>query len=493
MRTIKVAPSATKLIESVRDIGYTLSTALADVIDNSVSAGASTIQLFTHIDDQGPRLGILDDGCGMPENVLHDAMRLGSVNPRDSRNQSDLGRFGLGLKTASFSQCRRLTVVTRWQGKTSAAIWDLDLVARENEWLVQIPDDLDGISWTDLLGNQGTLVIWDCIDRLTEGKDSATDSEQFNRALASALDHLELVFHRFLAGEPGIRKIDIRLNNRALEAFDPFCSHHPATNAEPQEIISVHDYQVWIQAFTLPHHSKVSKEEWEYYAGPEGYLKNQGFYIYRARRLIIHGTWFGLARQQELTKLSRVRVDMPNNLDEEWKIDVRKSSARPPHVVRQRLKRVIERIVKGSKRTYTVRGRRLVSKDQLPVWDRLQNKNEISYRINPSHPVLADFSSRLLGRLQNDFVRVLELCGSALPMETIYADLGSRPNEVTNSLMSDEALFYTVETTVKHLADAGIESSEIIEMLQVAEPFRSNWGRLAMYLEQVLTGATKNG
>ena len=161
MRTIRAAPRAAMFLESVRDIGYTLATALADVIDNSVTAGASKIEMFTSVKNNQPLLGILDDGTGMAESGLHAAMRLGSSSPLSRRNPSDLGRFGLGLKTASFSQCRRLTVITRHSNRTSAAVWDLDLVAREDDWIVQIPDDPSSIPWFELLGNHGTLVVWE--------------------------------------------------------------------------------------------------------------------------------------------------------------------------------------------------------------------------------------------------------------------------------------------------------------------------------------------
>lgn len=370
MRTSLAAPRASILIESMRDIGYTLETALADVIDNSITAGATTIRIFAESCDAGYRIGIVDDGHGMSESELLDAMRPGSTSPLDDRASEDLGRFGLGLKTASFSQGRRLTVASHRDGATSAAIWDLDIVAREDEWLVQLPDRTDDIPGISLLGEHGTVVLWEKLDRIVDGVDAAASDRQFDRRMMDAATHLELVFHRFLTGEPGHRKITILLNERPLQPFDPFHTRHPATEAGPIEKIGVAGGVVTIQTFTLPHHSKVSAAEWERHAGREGYIKNQGFYVYRERRLIMHGTWFGLARQTELTKLARVRIDMPNGLDAEWKIDVRKASAQPPYAVRERLRRIIETIGASSKRVYTVRGTRLTSDNRLPVWNR---------------------------------------------------------------------------------------------------------------------------
>jgi hypothetical protein len=477
MKTVNAAPKAAMLIESMRDIGYSLETALADVIDNSITAKASRIDILTDLDDH--RIGILDNGEGMTEAQLLAAMRPGSINPRDDRGSTDLGRFGLGLKTASFSQCRRVTVLTCSNGATSAAIWDLDFVAKRDDWLVQIPDDLSSIPWADRLAGSGTLVVWENLDRVLEHDGTDATIQRFISRLDDAREHLELVFHRFLSGEPGLRRIEILLNERPLVPFDPFNSSHPATVLEPltPEVIKVCEHAVTIQTFTLPHHKKVTAQEWERYAGKAGYVKNQGFYVYREKRLIIHGTWFGLARQTELTKLARVRIDMPNGLDADWKIDVKKASAQPPYQVRERLRRIIETIGATSKRIYTARGRVLVTDTRLPVWNRVQDKNEISYRINQSHPVVAQFTGELSEERKRDFTRVIELLGSSLPMDALFADLGGQPDKVTGNELSDEALDHIVDTTISKLLESGVKGDVIVAMLKVTEPFRSNWDR----------------
>jgi hypothetical protein len=484
MRTVDASPKASVLIESMRDIGYSLETALADVVDNSITAGASTIELFADTSTSDIRIGIVDDGEGMTEPELLAAMRLGSRNPLQERNAGDLGRFGLGLKIASFSQCRRLTVVTRRDGKTSAAIWDFDHVAKTDEWEVQIPDDTNAIPWADRLGKRGTLVVWENLDRIVEKNGAENALAHFIRCMDEAREHLELVFHRFLSGESGLRKIRMLLNERPLEPFDPFNIGHPATIPGPMEKIKVGRYEVTVQTFTLPHHRKVTPSEWERYAGRAGYVKNQGFYLYRQKRLIIHGTWFGLARQMELTKLARVRIDMPNGLDAEWKIDVKKASAQPPYQVRERLRRIIETLGANSKRVYTARGRRLISDNRLPVWNRIQDKNEIVYRINSEHPVLADFIARLPANLKADFFRVVEIAGSSLPMDALFADLGGEPDKVTGNATSDETLRYAVNTTCKLLVESGVKMDDIMDMMRLAEPFRSNWQRTEEILNE---------
>ncbi len=486
-KTFDATPSASMLVESLRDIGYSLETALADIIDNSITAQAENIELFADISDADHRIGIVDDGTGMSEQVLHDAMRPGSGNPLDIRPRSDLGRFGLGLKIASFSQCRRLTVATRHEGITSAAIWDLDFVAERNKWLVQIPEQLAAIPWISHLGESGTLVIWEKLDRLVEPATSGDMLPYITRRIDETREHLELVFHRFLTGERGLKKVHLSLNGRQLVPFDPFHIDHAATICGPVEKIRVTGQEVVMQAFTLPHHQKVTPAEWERFAGRAGYLKNQGFYVYREKRLIIHGTWFGLARQMELTKLARVRIDIPNGLDAQWKIDVKKSTAQPPYRVRERLRRIIEEIGLNSKRVYTARGRKLTADNRLPVWNRIQDKNEITYRINSEHPVIVDFISKLPEELKRDFSHVLEITGSALPMDALFADMGGAPEKVSGNLPTDDALQYAVKTTAKRLIDMGGNREEIPDMLKLAEPFRSNWKRTEEILAETLS------
>ena len=488
MRVVEIPPKPSPLIESIRAIGYSLSTALADLVDNCIAARAETIQIFASLETAEAKVGILDDGVGLTEDELLEAMRLGSRSPLEERRKSDLGRFGLGLKTASFSQCRMLTVVTRTNGTTASARWNLDHIAESGKWQVQLLDDLTSIPWTEHLGSSGTLVVWEQLGLGTDSGDSGWDAADFVRQMDEARSHLELVFHRFLSGEFACRRVNIEMNNRPLEPFDPFHSRHPATIAGPEELIQVANQDVLVQAFTLPHHGKVTPAEWEHYAGSEGYLRNQGFYVYRERRLIIHGTWFGLARQTELTKLARVRIDMPNSLDGAWKIDVKKASAQLPPPVRDRLRRIIEPLGAASKRVYRQRGRKLVEENRIPVWSRIQNKNQISYRINDEHPMFLDLLSKLTPEARGDLLRVIEVTGASLPMEALFADLGGDTTSVVGDATSEQALRYAAVTTFAHLSRTMKSTEDVLTMMRVAEPFRSNWERTEQILSDERNG-----
>ena len=473
-RRADATPHAASLIEGLRDIGYSLETAISDIIDNSITAGAKWIRIITEACIDDPLIAIVDDGKGMTEDELVAAMRPGSRSPLATRDEPDLGRFGLGLKSASFSQCRRLTVVSRRDGKTSAAVWDLDDVAERNEWSVQLPNDLEGIPEVGQLGATGTLVLWQKLDRLTGGFSHNADkrAEVINRRIAEAERHLRLVFHRFTEDAKLLR---ILLNGRPLRPLDPFARKNPATISDPEEKLSLVHGEIEIQSFTLPHHKQMSTADWDDIAGPEGHLKSQGFYLYRGRRLILYGTWFGLCRQSELTKLCRVRVDIPNSMDADWKIDVKKSSAQLPPVVRDRLRKVIERIQDGSKRTYRKRGQKLVDHERLPMWNRVQVDGEIRYQPNIEHPAFSDFAESLPPDLRRGFFNCIALVGASLPIETLHADMAGMAEQIVPDRVDEDTLTQAVKSTLTVLLAARKDIKEIMSLMKDVDPFRSAW------------------
>lgn len=473
-RRADATPHAAALIEGLRDIGYSLETAISDIIDNSITAGAHRIEIVTETYSDEPYIAIIDDGLGMTEDELVAAMRPGSRNPLATRDEPDLGRFGLGLKSASFSQCRRLTVVSRHSGQTSAAIWDLDDVAERNEWAVQLPDHFDLIPGIEKLGRNGTLVLWQKLDRLTGGysHNAAKRAELINQRIAETERHLRLVFHRFMEDAKPLR---ILLNGRLLRPLDPFAQKNPAAISDPEEKLTLIRGDVEIQSFTLPHHKQMSKTDWEDIGGPEGHLKSQGFYLYRGKRLILHGTWFGLCRQSELTKLSRVRIDIPNSMDADWKIDVKKSSAQLPPVVRDRLKKVIERILAGSKRTYSKRGQKLVDHERLPMWHRIQADGQIRYRPNIEHPAFADFAESLPPDLRRGFYNCIALVGASLPIETLHADIAGTAEQIVPDRVDEDTLAQAVQATLSVLLGARKDIKEIKSLMKDVDPFRSAW------------------
>ncbi|MCP3733114.1 ATP-binding protein [Sphingomonas sp. MG17] len=485
-KTADATPHAASLIESLRDIGYSCETALADILDNSITAGARRIEILTDLSGSDPAIGILDNGRGMTAGELVEAMRPGSRNPLHDRDAGDLGRFGLGLKSASFSQCRRLTVVTRHDGFLAGATWDLDVVARTNRWQIELHEEFSGQPWSDRLDRDGTLVIWRDLDRLgggIEGNDAGR-AAHINRAIAHAERHLRLVFHRFM--EDDSPPLELWLNGRKLEPVDPFGRNFAGHQADRVDGLDMAHGTVEFQCFTLPHHKSVSRAEWEDLGGPEGHLRSQGFYVYRGRRLIITGSWLGLARQTELTKLCRIRVDIPNTMDSEWKIDVKKASAQLPPKVRERMRNLVERLSLTSKRTYQRRGQKLVDQEYMPLWHRIQRDGAIIYRPDPSHPVLSDFSARLPAELQNEFANVIGVLGSTVPVASLHADFAGSAEEVQADDADEQILRQLAKAMVRVLQNQGRSLDEILDALHPVELFRINWDMASAVIRQIV-------
>lgn len=469
LKQILVNPHAAPLIEGMRDFGYSLDTAMADIIDNSVTAGASRVDIIADSSVEEPWIAIVDNGAGMSEPELIEAMRLGSKNPLDVRSLHDLGRFGLGLKSASFSQCRQLTVISRKSGVRSAATWDLDLVAETNQWIVELEDvplDLPGAS---LLPDHGTVVLWRKLDRLYANFNHEKKAREINKAVSGAERHLRVCFHRYMEGASP--QLSLFLNGRRLKPVDPFASDLKSTQVDPTEYLSLPNGVVEMQCYTLPHHKMVSKAVWEEIGGPKGHLRSQGFYVYREKRLIIAGSWLGLARQTELTKLARVRVDIPNTMDADWKIDVRKASAQLPPRVRDRLRLIVEHLQGTSKRTYTRRGRKLVAEESLPLWNRIQKDGNIIYRPNPEHPAIAGFCKILPEEYQHGFCSCVNLLGSGLPVDALHADMLGSAECVSAESSGFEEFSEAAEVAVKALISTGMPGEDVVKILCSTEPF----------------------
>ena len=383
------------------------------------------------------------------------AMRHGSTNPRRQRTPKDLGRFGLGLKTASFSQCRRLTVVSAVNGTRAGAEWNLNEVEKKDDWFIAIlePEELGSQPYLETLGETGTLVVWRDLDRLFEEETGRRRDEIVNEKLAAVDRHLSLVFHRFLAGEvKGRRKLKIRINGHSISPFDPFCRKNAATQILPEETVWIADVAVSMQPYILPHHSRLSSAEYDYYQDRSDFISNQGAYVYRNGRLIAWGDWFRLAPKGEATKLARVQIDFPNSVDEAWTIDIKKSRARPPHSVRERLRQIIAKITVRSVKVHRGRGQKLFEEKKAPLWERYANHGGIRFEINSEHPLVTSLRLKLTPEDASSLGVLLSSIAASLPVELIYSDYSTHPRDMRQANGdSDTPLTLDRLNSLKHL------------------------------------------
>jgi hypothetical protein len=482
-------PEASSLMEASRSFGnYDLAAALADIIDNSITAGASKIAINCQYDEESSLISVSDNGTGMTRDELINAMRPASKNPLEERDVNDLGRFGLGLKTASFSQARELTVISRKNNSITAARWDLDNIAN---WSMEI---FSGVDAENLLVENPvftvtTEVIWRKLDRVTENGNMAEDD--FNRLMIFSADQLSLIFHRYLekSRNPSKQNVQLFLNGAQLEPHDPFKREHPATQELDTETIKIGENKIVVTPFILPHYSKLGSQEYEKLAAEEGYIKNQGFYVYRNRRLIIHGTWFRLFRHGELSKLARVRVDIPNSLDEEWRITVDKSDAQIPTTLKRRLKDLIEKIGNVSSRVYRQRGSRIMHSGLTPIWLRSVKQGQIKFSVNGANPAIEAFRSSLSSDQKVAFSDMLRIIASGFPVEALHTDYADNPNSLVQSETDPAADIALGVNFYKKMLDKGMAGDEIEKLLETTEPFSLN---LKQIIEMVKSSGLDN-
>lgn len=457
-------PSAACLSASMRDLGYSLETAIADLTDNSISAGADRIDIICDVSNEPPLVVILDNGQGMTEGELLAAMRHGTDNPRQHRSPKDLGRFGLGLKTASLSQCRSLTVVSAKDTSRCGAEWNLDRIDATDDWILSLLDesDLQTLPYIDRLGKRGTAVIWRELDRLLEDEAGERRQEIVNEKLDALGRHLALVFHRFLSGEiKGQSKIELTINGHPIVAFDPFCRKNSATQILPQEIVRVGEAEVRLQPYVLPHHSRLSATEYDYYHDRSDFISNQGSYVYRNGRLMAWGDWFRLVPKGEATKLARVQIDFPNSLDEAWTIDIKKSRARPPHAVRERLRQIIAKITNRSVTVHRGRGEKLFQETRAPFWERYADHDGIRYTISDQHPIIASLEKRISPEDADLLRTLLDSVSASLPIEMIYSDYSTHPRQIRQKIaIEGEQLPLIIKNLWNGLYGSGIGDVE---------------------------------
>ena len=388
-------PEARLLLASLRSVGYTEETAIADIIDNCISAHANHIDIC--FDWNNKRILIVDDGNGMAAADLIENMRIGSSDPDQARSEDDLGRFGMGMKTAAFSLGKMLTVVTKTDGVVSNAVWDLDQIPQIG-WNLIVRDSSEIEDYAAKLDEQGTVVAIEHLDRVIDLTDENKSKKKFFAVARKVEKHLALTFHRFIE-EDGLV---LRLNENPIIAWNPFVLSNSATQELSDETIWSDDgkSEVNIQPYVLPHKTKfASDDDYQAAGGFKGWNYHQGVYVYRNRRLIICGTWFDYIKKEPAYNLARIKVDISSASDEDWKIDIKKSAASLPGYVRETVERAIDICTETSARVYNSRGTYSKSNAGSPnlnyVWEQRKKNGRYTFHINRKHSLLQDIKKQL--------------------------------------------------------------------------------------------------
>jgi hypothetical protein len=361
-QTVIVIPSARRLMESLRDIGYEPPSAIADLIDNSIDAHATRVAITVEFAGEDSWIRVADNGTGMPAARLNEAMRYGSERDYGER---DLGRFGLGLKTASLSQCSRLTVATRTnpeRREIEIRRWDLEHVRDKDRWeLIRLsPRDVQPEVVEPLADTTGSVVLWERLDRALayRNREGLAAENGFGRLCREIERHIGMVFHRFLAGEARRSlPLSVTLNGNPVDAWDPFAGREPHAQRLERQLLTLRDggrlHTIVVQPHILPAQMQFSTPRaWEEAGGPNRWLRQQGLYIYRGGRLIQSGGWSHLRTLDEHTKLARIEVDIPAAADAAFAINVSKMRVTLPPGLRDDLRAIATAVAGRADRAY---------------------------------------------------------------------------------------------------------------------------------------------
>ena len=358
---LEVIPSAKRMIRSQRDMGYEFAAAAADLIDNSIEAKASTVRINVEWQGEASFVMIADNGEGMSPDELKEALRFGSERDYD---ETDLGKFGLGLKTASLSQCLRVTVASRRnpnRADITAYCWDVEHVEATNRWeILSIKSaDLPLQVRLHLKETTGTVVLWERLDRVVGYKypDGEFARKQLIAMTREMEDHAAMVFHRFLASEVRGKRLAIYVNENKVMPWDPFARGEAHTKSLESKAFPIEGVKgkaaVVVEPYTLPPEAMFSSKDAHTRAsGPKKWNAQQGFYIYRAERMIQSGGWCGLRAIDEHRKLSRIAISFNPKLDEEFKINVPKMRVSLPSAIREDIDRWVKPAVKMAEDMY---------------------------------------------------------------------------------------------------------------------------------------------
>ena len=419
----------------------------------------------------------------MNNDELVQAMRPGAKNPLETRAEKDLGRFGLGLKTASFSQCRKLIVVSKKAGYAPIYwIWDLDYVNQTSKWeLIRypIPDE-----FLHALDEQesGTLVVWAQLDRVVSPKTSISNEIAKDRFLAQmdkVKQHIAMTFHRFIEE----KSVKLYCWGHEVLPWNPFLATEPATQPFPEEYIG----SAIMKGYVLPHKSHLTEAVHKAAEGTNGWSNQQGFYVYRGKRLLLAGDWLGLFKKETHYQLARIQIDLPNSLDSDWQIDIKKSTARPPLESREQMKKYAMAVRNRAVEVFRHRGKILTTRNQQefqPLWLEKKQGQKYSFIVNRNHLMITELKNLAVSEPEKAIEYLLRFVEETVPKKSVFIR-ESEQGETTEPF--EETNLEVVKTMILQIFNAqkasGKNNEQIKILLLNMEPF-NNFPELIEIIDQ---------
>lgn len=478
-------PDPFALLESNRNLGYSIEEAISDLIDNSISANSTNISINMDWNEGIPSFKICDNGVGMNLVELIQSFKLGSLK---ERSNSDLGRFGFGMKTASISQARKLIIVShKSEYKTISRALDLDFIQNNNSWNLTIPDELDFIEDFNLLENSesGTILIWKNWDR------APIDLENFASLVEKTKNYISVCFHRFLEN----KSLKIVLNGIVLNGISPI----PNTSTLSSTYHLNGQVETTLNSYSLQHPIHWDEDyenatiRFNSYSLFNGFDQQQGIYIYRLNRLITpYGGWRELVKSKNSSKLARVTIDIPNllDVDEKWNLEITKTNANIPFEFIKEIIIFVDKTKNLSGVKVNGGGRKIqrdfrANYENATIWKDIIEQSSYKYKINENHPVFQMFLNKSLIDLKS-LRMLLELIETNLPISKIIENNDLRPNH-HDRIKLNEKLSVDYLKIAKDLYDnyrtSNSHSESLIQLFK-CEPYCYHQEQIKVYLNE---------
>ena len=472
----EASPNPEYLIKSIAEQGYSLETSLADLMDNSISANADKIEILIKMEQEPFTLFIADNGDGMNEDVLKSSMQFPSKSPEEIRHTLDLGRFGLGMKTASFSQTRCFTVLSRKKGTTKffGRTWDVEFLKKKGKWQLLVNSEEETqelITHYQALSGEylnsfenfkaNTIVIWQGLYKFENYLEKTNRQNALKKQISEfTSDYLSLVFHRFM--ERKHNPLNIRINNNRIEPFNPFPSISDFRPIEYKQKNFSTDI-IKIEGFVLPSRSIEESQSGNsiWTTKNRSLMDMEGIYIYRADRLIHFGGWNGLIKKAPRLQLARLRVEVGNSVDHLLHLNVAKSQVVIPHDLITAFEKYIEELKIQAEREFYNRGIRKfsdkTSEENVQLFERKASNKGTLLELNNNFPLIKSLVSELNKKQLAKLNIVVKMINTRInEIRQTHEDKSFTGIEETDGLSMIDLI-----SSIKQLQACGLSSDQI--------------------------------
>lgn len=466
----------TGMMDVLGHSGYTFNYAMADILDNCISAHAKNIKIYFDLTLNNPYLYILDDGDGMTFDELKNAAVIGYKDIGEKREEDDLGRYSTGLKSATRSFCDDVVISSKpYDSRCNSIEIDYSHITESKKWEAFILNDFE---LEKEIGNHGTLV---CCRNL-HFADGASSDVQVDSKLDSLEKSISHVFGKFLLS--GDLHISIQVKGSTpieVKGWNPFgLIENKSTKVVYNDSKKFKGYDINFKAYVLPTFNNLSRVDQEYMTG-NGLIDQEGFYIYRNKRLIKEGGWLGLDKLglDDKCKYARIEVNIPSALDKDFKINFSKNALDIPEELKNVFYDVAKKARKESKTNFNYQKhpeiKRTTRKEEERIWKTYKSDGALVLSINMQHPLIQKLSTKLT---ETELKKLCNVLTKSLPISMI------QEQGTTTIAYTEHELEDLMEDMYQKLLSSNMDVKDVKKKMASMEPFKENLNLLLQFFDE---------